>query len=157
MNDALLKLALNWFYTMELTQLDLYLNQAKRSKDDYIARVLVKTAEIELKHALGFKKFILKLGGEPTRLGELFSFLSGYIPGRLTNYFGTVNLFTYNYTLESIAIRDYRHLISKLKPVNETRKRLLDFLVDNLIEEDFHRSWFLSKKELKKIKRTTGL
>ncbi len=154
MKDLLLKLALNWFYTLELSQVDLYLNQAKRSKDEYIARILVAVAEIELNHAQGFEKFILELGGHPVRLGEIFSYLSGYIPGRLTNYFGTVNLFTYNYTLETIAIRDYRSLISRLDPVNDTQKRLLEFLINNLVEEDFHRSWFLSEKEkLKKIKK----
>ncbi len=153
MNDTILKLALNWFYTLELAQVDLYLNQAKRCKDDYIARILTKAAEVELKHARGFEKFILDLQGHPTRIGELFSFISGFVPGTITPYLGKIAQFTYNYTLETIAIRDYKTLISHLEPENETRKMLLNFLVDNLIEEEFHRSWFIDEREKMKKKK----
>ncbi|WP_041605679.1 demethoxyubiquinone hydroxylase family protein [Halothermothrix orenii] len=147
MEDSKLLKWLNWFYTLELAQTDLYLNQAKGSKDRYMARVLIKLGEIEKTHALRFSDIIVKLGGKPTRIGALFSYLSGYIPGRLTPYIGTVNLFYVNYMMETIAIRDYKGLIKKINPKRKYRKELLDILVENLIDEDLHRSWFKDRRE----------
>lgn len=145
-NDTLLKW-LNWFYTLEIGQVDLYLNQAKETKDEYIAHVLLKVAEIEARHARVFREIIYKLGRKPLKIDALLSYITGFIPGKITPLFGTVNSFYYNYILETIAMADYKLLIKRVEPVSPLRRDLLEILMNNLVEEDLHRVWFKDRRE----------
>lgn len=141
---------LNWFYTLEVSQVHLYLNQARSSKNNsknYIARVLLKTAEIEAEHAINFDKIFKKLNTKPARINSLFSYLTGFIPGKFTPGLGTENFFYYNYTLETIAMDHYQKFINKLEPDNQLHSELLELLVNNLIEEDLHRLWFKGMRQ----------
>lgn len=147
--DKLLKW-LNWFYTLEMSQVELYLNQAKKSNDGYIANALLKVAESEAKHAEQFKDIIEKMGSKPLLIGKLASRIIGYIPGQITPLVGTVNLFLYNYTLETIAINDYKLLLNSLDMNSKLEYELATVLFKNMIEEDFHRVWFT--ESLKRLK-----
>ncbi len=147
MNKNTLIKWLNWFYTLEVSQVDLYLSQAKNTEDDYIAHVLLKVAESEAKHAESFSNILNKLGSKPYKIDSLLSYIAGHVPGQITPLTGTVNLFLYNYTLESIAIADYKNLLKKIKPKTELDQDLINILMSNLIDEDFHRNWFKDRRE----------
>jgi len=154
MEDSTLIKWLNWFYTLETGQVDLYLSQAKKSKDDYIAHVLLKVAETEANHAEMFNDIIIRMGAKPYKIDSLISYITGHIPGIITPLTGTVNLFLYNYTLETIAIADYKSLLKKINPRTDLHQDLIKILMNNLIEEDFHRIWFKNRREsLKKMKK----
>lgn len=154
MDDKTLIKWLNWFYTLEMSQVNLYLNQAKKTNDDYIAHVLLKVAEIEAKHAEMFYNFIRKLGSKPFKLDSLISKIIGHVPGQITPITGTVNLFLYNYTLETIAIADYKKLLSDMEIKSNIHQELAEVLMNNMIEEDFHRLWFKDRREsLKELKK----
>lgn len=154
LNDKVLLRWLNWFYTLEMGQIDLYVNQAKQSNDDYIKHVLLKIAEIELNHARMFKDIIIRLGSKPLKIDSLLSYITGLLPGKLTPLFGTVNFFYYNYVIETMAIYDYKKLIKKIEPDSVLHCDLLDILTNNLVEEDIHRSWFKDRREsLQRIKK----
>ncbi len=147
MNKNTLIKWLNWFYTLEIGQVDLYLSQAKKSEDDYIAHVLLKVAETEASHAELFSDILNRLGNKPYKIDSLLSYITGHIPGLITPLTGTVNLFLYNYTLESIAIADYKNLLKLVEAKTDLEKDLIDILISNLIEEDFHRIWFKDRRE----------
>ncbi len=150
MDNVSLLAWLNWFYTLEVSQVHLYLNQAKSSKNnnnDYIAHVLLKVAEIEAEHAVNFEKIFKKLDTEPASINSLFSYLTGSIPGKLTSGLETANFFYYNYLLETIAMDHYQKFINKIEPDSEFNSDLLELLLNNLIEEDLHRLWFQGMRD----------
>ncbi len=147
MNKNTLIKWLNWFYTLEVSQVDLYLTQAKNTEDDYIAHVLLKVAESEAKHAELFSDILNRLGSKPYKIDSLISYIAGHIPGQITPLTGTVNLFLYNYTLETIAIADYKKLLKMIEPKTDLDQDLITILMSNLIDEDFHRIWFKDRRE----------
>ncbi|MFW6035840.1 MAG: demethoxyubiquinone hydroxylase family protein [Halothermotrichaceae bacterium] len=147
MKDSTLIKWLNWFYTLEMGQVDLYLSQAKKSEDPYIAHVLLKVAEVEASHAELFSDILKRMGSRPYMIDSLLSYITGHIPGLITPITGTTNLFLYNYTLETIAIADYKMLLKKIEPVTDLHQDLINILMSNLIEEDFHRIWFKDRRE----------
>ena len=53
---------LNWFYSLEIQQYELYENQFRRSKDEYIAKVLNHVSEVEHGHAHKLANQIKYLG-----------------------------------------------------------------------------------------------
>lgn len=134
-----------------MSQVDLYLNQAKKSNDNYIANVLLRVAEIEAEHAKTFKKFIIKLDSKPAKIDSLISRVTGYIPGQITPLFSTANLFLFNYTLETIAINDYKLFLKFLNTKIKLQRELASLLLKNLIDEDLHRLWF--KEQMESLKR----
>ncbi|MFW6287587.1 MAG: demethoxyubiquinone hydroxylase family protein [bacterium] len=147
MKDNTLIKWLNWFYTLEIGQVDLYLTQAKKSEDDYIAHVLLKVAETEARHAELFSDILNRMGTKPYKIDSLISYITGHIPGLITPLTGTANLFLYNYTLETIAIREYKNLIRSIDVKSDLHQDLVNILMSNLIEEDFHRIWFKDRRE----------
>ncbi|MEJ6951926.1 ferritin family protein [Natronospora cellulosivora (SeqCode)] len=152
MTDEKLLLYLNWFYTLELSQVDFYLTQAERSEDEYISHVLLHLVETEIDHAKKIKSYIHRLDSSPTKIGSNLSKISSYFAD-FTTYFGTVNMFFLNYHLETLAYKDYLSFFRKLDSNKTLEKELADVLLSNLIDEDIHRNWFISKREaLNKIK-----
>lgn len=147
MKDDLLLLALNWFYLLELTQVDFYLTQAKYSEDKYNTLVLLEMADSETVHANKVKGYIEHMGGFPTKIGKFLSHASKYI-AKLTKYTTTANFFYVNYILESIAFSDYKKIIKAIEPENTFKKEMLNGLIKNLIDEDEHRNWFLGTRRL---------
>jgi bacterioferritin len=136
---------LNWFYTLELNQVDLYITQSKKVADQYTRKVLERSAQIEEQHALNISAKLKELGAKPTLLGDVLGPLTGKIGGHVIPLVGLKNMLKANVMLEQKAMADYKKFISSLKG----EKGLVDLLWTHLIDEDLHASWFESKaKEL---------
>ncbi|MCL6635942.1 MAG: ferritin-like domain-containing protein [Peptococcaceae bacterium] len=136
---------LNWFYSLELQQVDLYSAQARSVDDIYLARVLARVAAVEQQHVENIAGEIKRLGGVPTKLGGAVAPLAGRLAGALTGALGPRIMLKANISLEEKAMKDYKNLIVKAGG----DPRLFAVLWDNLIDEDLHTAWFAGKlKEL---------
>lgn len=154
MNKNILLKWLNWFYTLEMSQVELYLNQARYSNDAYLASVLLSMAETETGHAKSIKEIIFKLDSRPMLIDKLLSQIIGFIPGRLSSFIGNYNLLWYNYILESVAVNDYRFFLNSLDLNSKIDRELAGILLNNMIEEDLHRLWFKGQRD--SLKTTAG-
>jgi len=135
---------LNWFYSLELEQVDLYTAQARAMEDIYLAKTLARIAAIEQQHVDNIAAAIKRLGGEPTRLGDVVAPLLGRAAGAVTGALGPQVVLKADITLEEKAMKDYKDLILRVEDHS-----LFDLLWNNLIDEDLHTAWFANKlKEL---------
>lgn len=140
---------LNWFYSLELQQVDLYTAQARAAEDIYLARTLARIAAIEQQHVDNIAAEIRRLGGKPTRLGDVIAPLLGKAVGTITGAAGTEAVLKTDITLEEKAMKDYKDLI--LRAGGDPG--LFAVLWDNLIDEDLHTAWFANKlRELTALK-----
>ena len=131
---------LNWFYSLELNQVDLYLAQSKAFKGSYESIVFERTAYIEQDHVENIGDLIKELGGRPTRLGSIISPALGKIAGNLVSFFGMERTLKANILLERKAMRDYIDLINTVG--DEYGEELRRILEHNLVDEDVHTAWF---------------
>ena len=131
---------LNWFYSLELNQVDLYLAQSKAFKGSYEGIVFERTAHIEQDHVENIGDLIKELGGRPTRLGSIISPALGKIAGNLVSFFGMERTLKANILLERKAMRDYIDLINTVG--DEYGEELRRILEHNLVDEDVHTAWF---------------
>jgi bacterioferritin len=132
---------LNWFYSLELNQVDLYLAQSKIISDIYIKKALERAAYIEQQHVDNIAEKIKDLCGKPTVMGDVIAPLLGKMGGNLTAFTGVIPMLKANISLEEKAMADYKSFILKVGHDPE----LFDLLWSNLIDEDFHAAWFLNK------------
>lgn len=144
--DILIKW-LNWFYTLEMSQVELYLTQARHSNDDYLANVLLTLAATEIRHAESIKEIIIKLDSQVMLIDKLLSQIIGYIPGQVSPFIGKSNLYYYNYSLESIAVHDYKLFLKSLDFNSKIERDLAPLLLNNMIDEDLHRLWFKGQRK----------
>lgn len=141
---------LNWFYSLEHNQVDLYTVQSKNADDLYSKKTFSKLSNIEQRHVNIIADKIRDLGGTPTLLGNVMGSLSGRITGELTGKIDIVNLLKLNIKLEEKAMEDYKKFISSV----ENDSELYELLWSNLIDEDLHAGWFFKKvKEIEKRKQ----
>jgi len=132
---------LNWFYSLELSQVDLYMEQSKKIDDIYLTKVFERASYIEQQHVDNIAMKIKELGGKPTFLGDVIGPISGKIGGNLLTRTGIISMLKANILLEQKAMTDYQDFILGVgKDFG-----LSDILWSNLIDEDFHTSWFTSK------------
>jgi len=146
-NDELVN-KLNWFYSLELNQVDLYMAQSKqtRNKDFYVSKVLERASYIEQQHVDNIADKIKSLGKTPTALGDVIAPILGKMSGNVVAKTGLITMLKVNIMLEKKAMEDYKDLIMK---INEDD--LFTLLWSNLIDEDLHTSWFSGKvQELEK-------
>ncbi len=147
MNDKQLIAKLNWFYSLELEQVDLYTAQAEQMEDIYLRKTLHRIAVIEQQHVDNMAASLRRLGAEPTRLGDVVGPLLGKASGWATGVLGPKTVLKVGITLEEKAMKDYKDLIMRVDD-----NRLFDTLWDNLIDEDLHTAWFANKlKELESV------
>jgi len=132
---------LNWFYSLELNQVDLYTAQAHAMEDIYLAKTLARIAAIEQQHVDNMAAEIKRRGAEPTRLGDVISPLLGKTAGFLSGLVGPKAILKLDITLEEKAMKDYKDLIVRIG----NDPHLFDVLWDNLIDEDIHTAWFANK------------
>ncbi|WP_082789054.1 ferritin-like domain-containing protein [Desulfolucanica intricata] len=138
---------LNWFYNLELHQVDLYTSQAHAVEDIYLAKALSRFATIKQQHVDDMVEAIKQLGAQPIKLGDVISPILGRVVGTLTGALGVKNLLKLNITLEEKAMKDYKDLILKVD-----NPHLFEILWSNLIDEDLHSAWMANKlKELESI------
>lgn len=141
MNSKDLIRKLNWFYSLETQQYNMYKKQATWIGDKYLSKVFNQLSEIEYQHAQKIEKHIVNLGGEATVIGEVLGTISGKTMGGLTSIINVKRFYQINILLETKAISDYKKLVKQVE--NEELKKVL---WTNTIEEDLHRAWFESRK-----------
>lgn len=141
MHEKELVTKLNWFYSLELNQVDLYTAQAHAMEDIYLAKTLARIAAIEQQHVDNMAAEIKRRGAEPTRLGDVISPLLGKTAGFLSGLVGPKAILKLDITLEEKAMKDYKDLIVRIG----NDPHLFDVLWDNLIDEDIHTAWFANK------------
>ena len=140
---------LNWFYSLEINQVDLYTVQSKNVKDIYIKKVLERVTVIEQEHVDNISKKIKELGGKPTLLGEMVAPITGTIAGTISTWAGVIEILKIDIKLEQKAMADYKDFILKVGDED-----IFKLLWSNLIDEDLHTAWFANKvKELETLGR----
>jgi bacterioferritin len=147
-NDLIAKL--NWFYSLELEQVDLYTAQSKTIEDIYLSKTLARVAVIEQQHVDNIAAEIRRRGSEPTRLGDVIAPLVGKAMGELTGLFGPQMILKADIDIEEKAMKDYKQAI-----IQEGKDpRIFTIFWDNLIDEDLHTAWFANKlTELAKVEQ----
>lgn len=132
---------LNWFYSLELNQVDLYTAQSKTFKNSYPGTVFERIAFIEQNHVDNIAEKIKELGSQPTRLGDVITPIIGKIAGKLVSFTGLEYTLKANAFLEQKAMDDYSNLIKYVR-ANTNDHELLKLLKHNYVEEDLHTAWF---------------
>jgi bacterioferritin len=140
---------LNWFYSLELNQVDLYKSQSITFKDTYHSKVFKRIAAIEQQHVDNIAEQIKILGGSPTLLGDLIAPITGSLGGTIISLTGIEETLKVNIALEQKAMKDYEDFIHHIKTENNDMD-LLNLLQSNYVDEDLHTAWF--KDYLTKIK-----
>jgi Bacterioferritin (cytochrome b1) len=131
---------LNWFYSLELNQVDLYMAQSRTFTGSYESIVFERTAYIEQAHVDNIAAGIKALGGEPAKLGDVLSPIIGRVAGSVSSISGMENTLKANIMIEQKAISDYTELINDIK--DEYGPELKKILQHNLADEDVHAAWF---------------
>lgn len=136
---------LNWFYSLELNQVDLYNAQSKAFKGRYSGIVFERCAYIEQNHVDNIGEKIKELGGKPTVLGDLISPIIGKVAGELISMTGLEDTLAINIMIEQKAMKDYNDLIEKLHQDEYGDKEMIKILQHNFIDEHLHTEWFRTK------------
>jgi bacterioferritin len=131
---------LNWFYSLELNQVDFYMAQAGLMEDIYLIKTLQRIAGIEQQHVDNIAAQIKEMGYIPTKLGDVISPLLGKTAGYLSGALGPAAVLKIGITLEEKAMKDYKDLILRVSD-----QHISKILWDNLIDEDLHTAWFANK------------
>jgi bacterioferritin len=134
---------LNWFYSLELNQVDLYTAQSKTFEGSYESIVFERTAVIEQQHVDNLAAKIRELGGEPTSFGDVVAPILGKITGGLIAFAGVENTLKANILIERKAMQDYTDLINTVGA--EYGMELEKILQHNLVDEDVHTAWFTER------------
>lgn len=140
MNREDLITKLNWFYSLELNQVDLYRTQYGTFIGSYESIIFERTADIEQEHVDKIAFQIRKLGGVPTKLGDVLSPILGKVAGSLLSISGIENTLKANILLEQKAMNDYTDLINTIQ--DDFGSELKKVLQHNLVDEDTHAAWF---------------
>ena len=140
MNHQDLITKLNWFYTLELNQVDWYLSQHAGFPGSYESLVFQRTSLIEQEHVDNIAAQIKKLQGTPTKIGDVLSPILGRVAGSLLSISGIKNVLKANILIEQKAMNDYTELINTIQDdFGPELKRVLQF---NMVDEDTHTAWF---------------
>ncbi len=140
---------LDWFYSLELSQVDLYIAQSKGVDDIYLSRALQRVAMIEQQHVDNIAGKIHDLGKEPVRLGDVLAPFLGELAGKASALAGPKGLLWLDIQLEEKAMTDYKQFLLEAGGEEE----LFDILWSNLIDEDLHTAWFANKlRELEDLR-----
>ncbi|MBE0466969.1 MAG: ferritin-like domain-containing protein [Candidatus Desulforudis sp.] len=140
MNKKELIARLNWFYSLELQQVDLYTAQSKHMENTYLSRTLARIAVIEQQHVDNIAAELRKRDAEPTRLGTVVAPVLGTVGGTVTGALGPKVVLKAGIALEEKAMQDYKDFILRAGD-----SQLFHLLWDNLIDEDLHTAWFINK------------
>lgn len=141
MDQKTLLSRLNWFYSLEVTQVDSYLAQSKAVSDTYIATGLERVAQIEQGHVDNISSMIINLGGKPSLLGDVLSPILGTALGKVLGTTDVATMLNANIKIEAKAVTDYQQLIRDLTS-GEHEHGMVKTLQYNLTDEDLHSSWF---------------
>ncbi len=140
MNREDLIAKLNWFYSLELNQVDWYRVQSGNFIGSYESIIFERTADIEQEHVDKIAYQIRKLDGVPTKLGDILSPILGKVAGSLVSISGIENVLKADILLEQKAMTDYTELINTIQ--DDYGAELKKILQHNLVDEDTHTAWF---------------
>ena len=90
---------LNWFYSLEVNQVDLYAAQSKLVDVMYIKKTLERVSMIEQKHVENIAKKIKELGEKPIFLSDIIAPITGKISGNITGRISIIKLLKINISL----------------------------------------------------------
>ncbi|KUO65643.1 MAG: hypothetical protein APF84_14730 [Gracilibacter sp. BRH_c7a] len=136
---------LNWFYSLELNQVDLYKSQSKAFADEYAGLVFEKLTEIEQLHVDNIFTKISELGATPTKIGDVISPIIGSIAGKIIGMRELHDVLKINIMIEQKAMKDYKELINNVKYSQYGSNDLIRLLTQNFIDENLHTEWFKTK------------
>lgn len=136
---------LNWFYSLELNQVDWYTAQSTSFNKHYAGLVFERIAYIEQQHGDNLAHTIKVLGANPSLLGDVLSPIIGSLAGKLISLTGLEEVLKINIMIEQKAMKDYKELIYTLKQKKHASSGLIKLLEYNFIDENLHTEWFKSK------------
>lgn len=136
---------LNWFYSLELNQVDLYKSQSKAFAKEYAGLVFERLSLIEQGHVDNIGTKIRELGAEPTIIGDVLAPLIGHLAGKIIGIQDLEEVLKVNTFIEQKAMKDYKSLINALKGSFYGSKDLVSLLQQNFIDENLHTEWFKTK------------
>lgn len=140
-NDIITRL--NWFYSLEINQVEIYKSQSERFQGEYAGHVFERVALIEEDHVENIAEKIRMLGGNPSALGEVVSPLIGMSIGALTSMTGLEKALFINMQIERKAMEHYKNLINEvLKSGEDPQGELCKILHYNLVDEHLHNALF---------------
>jgi len=140
---------LNWFFNLELNQVDLYTSQSRASHDPYVRVAFERISYIEQQHVDNIADKIKELGGNPSKIGDVLAPILGSVAGTVLSVTGLSNVLKANILIEQKAMKDYKDLIHQLRKTYGDIE-LVRLLQYNLFDEDLHTAWF--QRELSKLK-----
>ncbi|NLI93168.1 MAG: ferritin-like domain-containing protein [Peptococcaceae bacterium] len=136
---------LNWFYSLELNQVDLYKSQSKAFENEYAGLVFEQLSSIEQGHVENIGIKIKELGEKPTTIGDVLSPFIGHIAGKILGSRDLPEVLKINTMIEQKAMKDYKGLIEDLKNSDYGSGELIKILQNNFIDENLHTEWFKTK------------
>lgn len=136
---------LNWFYSLELNQVDLYKAQSKAFADEYVGLVFKRLAVIEQGHVENLSARITEMGAKPTIIGDVISPIIGNLAGKVIGSMELEEVLKVNTMIEQKAMKDYKELIDTLKNSYYGSEELIALLQGNFIDENLHTEWFKTK------------
>ncbi|NMA69702.1 MAG: ferritin-like domain-containing protein [Desulfitobacterium sp.] len=140
-NDIIARL--NWFYSLEINQVEIYKSQSERFQGEYAGHVFKRVALIEEGHVDNIAEKIRILGGTPSALGEVVSPLIGMSIGTLTSLTGLEKTLFINMQIERKAMEHYKNLIKEvIKSGEDPEGQLCKILHYNLVDEHLHTALF---------------
>ncbi len=145
MNKEQLITRLNWFYSLELNQVDWYASQSASFHNLYSGLVFERISHMEQQHSENIARTIKELGANPSTLGDVLSPIFGSVAGKIVSLTGLEDVLKINIMIEQKAMRDYKELINTLKQKENKNSDLISLLEYNFIDENLHTEWFKSK------------
>jgi len=136
---------LNWFYSLERNQVDLYTSQSSSFNKHYTGLVFERISYIEQQHVDNLAHTIKELGANPSLIGDVLSPIIGSLAGKLISLSGLEEVLKINIMIEQKAMKDYKELINTLKQKEHASSELIKLLEYNFIDENLHTEWFKSK------------
>jgi len=136
---------LNWFYSLELNQVDLYNAQSKAFKGRHSGLVFERCAYLEQNHVDNIGEKIKELGSKPSVLGDVLSPIIGKLAGGIIASTGLEDTLMANILIEQKAMKDYNSLIENLHREKWADEELIKILQYNFVDEHLHTEWFRTK------------
>ncbi len=131
---------LQYFYSLERQQADMYTSQGRQQADRYLAEVFRAFADVEQLHAERVATLLRQISGSATVVGGTLGQLTGRATGWTSAMTGLANLLRLDIALERKAMSDYQHFLLRAGDPPH-----LAVLWTNLVEEDLHAAWMERK------------
>lgn len=130
---------LQFFLTLEKSQVEFYGIQSKWAKDRELKKGLLRLQSIEQSHVDNLSVIIEKMGGNPSMVTEIGK-LGGVIFGETSGLVGDVAMLKLGAFIEDKAISDYEKFIKYIDdPI------LKEIMENNKVDEELHASWLREK------------